>query len=248
MWRDSGRIFSGGLSPAGASSLKIPNPGLTVGFLTRLLLGYFIWGFGLSLLIGAVVAFVLKDVKINKSSAIPPEIEIVVGVLAVIVAILVGTGFSATIRDKEQARHPDAKLPNLDTPSSPDGPRGIESMPEFDKLPGRVKTALSKESPWVAWVAGLAVGMPTAYNLAAIAAILKSGSSASMQIVPLVVFNVVAFAQAEIPIIGYLVVSQATRGKTEQVYAWVSSHQRVVVTVLAGVVGLYLLVVGFGKV
>ena len=121
-------------------------------------------------------------------------------------------------------------------------------MPGFDKLPGRVKGALSKESPWVAWIAGLAVGMPTAYYLAAIAAILKSGSSAGVQIVALVVFNVIAFAQAEVPIVSFVVAPDATRSRIDTLYRWVSSHQRVVVTVLAGVVGVYLLIVGISKI
>jgi hypothetical protein len=204
-------------------------------------------GFGLSLIIGGVVVFVLKEITLGKSSSVPPEIEIAVGALALLVAILVGSGVSARLRDNAQARHPDVTLPNLDSPANPDGPPGIESMPGFDKLPGRVKAALSKESPWVAWVAGLAVGMPTAYYLAAIAAILKSGIGAGTQIAALVVFNVIAFAQAEVPIVSFLLAPNATRRRIVQLYAWVSSHQRVVITVLAGVVGVYLVIVGVSK-
>jgi Sap, sulfolipid-1-addressing protein len=113
----------------------------------RLLLGYFVGGFGLSLIIGVVMVFVLKNLKFGSKSTVPPALEIAVGALALLVAVLVGTGVSATLRNKAQARHPDAKLPNLDTTAHPDGPPGIESMPGFDKLPGRVKSALSKESP-----------------------------------------------------------------------------------------------------
>jgi len=213
----------------------------------RLLLGYFVGGFGLSLIIGAVVVFVLKDINVGGSSSVPPEIEIAVGALALLVAVLVGTGVSARLRDKAQTRHPEVHLPDLDSPASPDGPPGIESMPGFDKLPGRVKTALSKESPWVAWIAGLSVGMPTAYYLAAIAAILKSGVGAGTQIAALVVFNLIAFAQAEIPIVSFLIAPEATRTRIEQMYAWVSSHQRLVLTALTGVVGIYLLIVGISK-
>ena len=213
----------------------------------RLLLGYFVGGFGLSLIIGGVLVFVMKDLKFAKTSTIPPEIEIAVGALALLVALLVGTGVSAKLRDTAQARLPEKKLPNLDVSSHPDGPPGIESMPGFDKLPERVKTALSKESPWVAWVAGLAVGMPTAYYLAAIAAILKSGSSTTLQVIALLVFNVVAFAQALVPIVSFAAAPEATRSRIEQLYTWVSNHERIVVTVLAAVVGAYLLLVGISK-
>jgi hypothetical protein len=212
-----------------------------------LLLGYFFGGFGLSLVIGGVVVFILKDLNIGKGSSVPPEIEVAVGALAVLIAVLVGSGVSARARDVAQARHPDANLPNFDAPSHPEGPPGIESMPGFDKLPARVKTALSKESPWVAWIAGLAVGMPTAYYLAAIAAILNSGSSAAVQVAALIVFNLVAFAQAEIPIVSYLMAPEGTRTFVERAYVWVDSHQRVVVTLLAGIVGVYLLIKGISK-
>jgi len=213
----------------------------------RLLVGYFIGGFGLSLIIGIVLVFVLKEFNIGAGSSIPPEIEIAVGALALLVAIIVGTGISAKARDAAQARHPEVKLPNLDVASHPEGPPGIESMPGFDKLPGRVKKALSRDSPWVAWVAGLAVGMPTAYYLAAMAAILNSGSAAGIQVAALIVFNVIAFAQAEVPIVSYLVAPEETRNSVEKTYVWVDSHQRLVLTVLATVVGVYLLAVGISK-
>jgi hypothetical protein len=213
----------------------------------RLLFGYLVGGFGLSFIIGFVVLFILKDLRIGQGSSVPPEIEIAVGALSLIVAVLVGTGLSAKIRDKAQARHPDTSLPDLDHPAHSDGPPGIESMPGFSKLPGWVKTELSKESPWVAWVMGLAVGLPTAYYLAALAAILQSGVSAPTQIGALVVFGVIAFAQAEIPIVSFAVDPEVTRARVEQTYAWTSAHQRVIVTVLAAVVGFYLLIVGVSE-
>jgi hypothetical protein len=106
---------------------------------------------------------------------------------------------------------------------------------------------LSKDSPWVAWIAGVAVGTPNAYYLAAIAAILKSGVSVGTQLAALVVFNVIAFAQAEIPIVGFLIEPEATRTRIGQLYTWVSSHQRLILTVLTGVVGIYLVIVGVRK-
>jgi hypothetical protein len=120
-------------------------------------------------------------------------------------------------------------------------------MPRFDQLPERVKNTLLKESPWVAWIAGLAVGMPTAYYLAAIAAILKSADAAGVQVAALIVFNVIAFAQAEIPIVSFLISPEGTRSFVEKAYVWVDSHQRLFITVVAAIAGVYLLIVGIGK-
>jgi hypothetical protein len=213
----------------------------------RLLVGYIVGAFGLSLIIGVVLVFVLKDVKIGRSSSIPPQIEIAVGALSLLVSILVGTGVSETHRHEVAPRHPQAQVPDLNSPTSPGGPPRTESVPGFDKLPDRVKTVLSKESPWVAWVAGIAVGTPNAYYLAAIAAILKSGVDAGTQVTALVVFNVIAFAQAEVPLVGLLIAPEATRTRIEQLYTWVSSHQRLVLTLLTGAVGIYLVIVGVSK-
>jgi Sap, sulfolipid-1-addressing protein len=94
----------------------------------RRLVAYYIGGFGVSLIIGGVIVFVLDGVSIGTSSSIPPGIEIAVGVIAVLVG--------------------------------------------FEKLPHRVRDAVRSESPWIA---GVSVGMPTAYYLAAVAAILRSG-------------------------------------------------------------------------
>ena len=63
----------------------------------------------------------------------------------------------------------------------------------------------------------------------------------------MVVFNVIAFAQAEIPIVSFRIAPETTRRRIDQLYTWVGDHQRSVVTVVAGVVGIYLVIVGISK-
>ena len=212
----------------------------------RLLAAYYIGGFGVSLIGGGVILFVLRGVGAGKSSSIPPEIEIAVGVLALVFAALVGSGFAGRLHDRAHARrasdHPAA------TSSSADADRpSLEKLPGFEKLPRRLQDALHNESPWIAWIYGVGFGMPSAYYLAAIAAILKSGDGTAAQIGALLVFNLVAFAIAEIPLVSFAVAPEATRARIDQLYSWVSSHQRLVVTALASVVGVYLMVRGVSK-
>jgi Sap, sulfolipid-1-addressing protein len=57
----------------------------------------------------------------------------------------------------------------------------------------------------------------------------------------------VAFAIAEIPLVSFVLAPEATRARLDQLYGWISSHQRFVVTALAAVVGAYLVVVGISK-
>jgi hypothetical protein len=212
-----------------------------------LLVGYYVGGFGLSLITGVVLVFVLKDIEIGKGSSVPPAIEIAVGVLSLLVSVLVGTGVSPTHRQRVLARHPDAHAPAQVIPSSSGGSPEAEALSGFERLPNRVRAVLSKDSPWIAWVAGISVGTPNAYYLAAIAAILKSGLGAATQVTALVVFNIVAFAHVEIPIVAFLIAPEATRSRIQQLYTWISVHQRLLLTVLTGVVGVYLVIEGVRK-
>jgi hypothetical protein len=236
----------------------------------RLLVAYFVGGFGVSLIVGAVVLFVLKDVGVGKKSSVPPEIEIAVGALALVVAALVGSGLAGRLRDWDRARR--GQTSNRDpVPSTASEPAatsaqdaagvavatselpGKDKLAQIEKLPGLrklapvVQRALASESPWLAWIAGVAIGMPSAYYLAAIAVILKAGVAAGTQVAALFVFNLVAFAVVTIPIVGYLVAPEATRARVEESYAWIGANQRVVITVLAGGIGTYLLITGITK-
>ena len=208
----------------------------------RLLVAYFIGGFGVSLIAGSVLLFILGAAGFGKSSSIPPEIEIAVGALALVVAALVGSGVAGRLRDRTRSRRGGDQ--RADTSAVGDDRPSLEMLPGFGKLPHRLQDALHNESPWIAWIYGVAFGMPSAYYLAAIAAILKSGVGTSAQISALLVFNLVAFATAEIPLVSFAIVPEATRARLDQVYSWASTHQRLVVTILASIVGVYLVLRG----
>jgi hypothetical protein len=242
----------------------------------RLLSVYLVGGFGISMIAGVVVLFVLKDVGANSHSTVPPVIDIVVGALALVAAVLVGTGLSARLRQRVQAHRatPDGggsgetealatDPPAVDAGSTATPTEAaaiadtksdiankldaLEQVPVLRRLVPRLRRALEEESPWVAWIAGVAIGMPSAYYLAAIALILKSGSAAATQVAALVVFNLVLFAIVWIPLAGYLVAPTATQTRVESLSAWAHAHQRLVIAVVAGVIGAYLIVIGITK-
>ena len=91
---------------------------------------------------------------------------------------------------------------------------------------------------------GLTNGFPTPYYLAAMAAALTSGAAVGQQMAALVVFNVIAFAVALIPLISFWIAPDATRVRVEQLYTTMKAHQRVVVTLIAGAVGVFFIGLG----
>ena len=103
----------------------------------RLLLAYFIGGFGVSLIGGAVSLFVLEGAGIGAKNSVPPGIEIAVGALALLAAVLIGSGLAERLRDRVQSRNPKAAESNK--PPVTDGRSGIEQAPGFAKLPVRTQ-------------------------------------------------------------------------------------------------------------
>src|SRR6476660_9576418 len=84
----------------------------------RLLVAYFIGGFGVSLIAGGVILFVLDGGGVGESSSVPPEIEIAVGVVALVFAALVASGVAGRMRDSARSRH--ASGQPADKPTSTD--------------------------------------------------------------------------------------------------------------------------------
>jgi hypothetical protein len=208
----------------------------------RHLVAYLMGGFGVSLLVGASVLFGLEGVGVGGGSGIPAEIEIAVGVLALLVAALVASGIADQLRSR---RH--AGAVTADGATNTEAPQGIERLVAFQKLPGPIQKVLKRDSAWVGWIHGVAIGMPTAYYLAAIAAILGSGAGVTTSVAALIAFNVIAFALTEVFLISFLWAPEVTREVVHQLYVWTHGHHRLVVAVLAALVGAYLLIVGIGK-
>lgn len=219
----------------------------------RLLLAYLVGGMGISLIAGLVALFVLKGVGANTSSSVPPGIEIAVGALALVVAALVGSGLSARIgarfKSRKATKHTSVDTESTDADELPEGDKRAArgGFAGFEKLPPRLRAALENESPWVAWIAGVAYGLPGAYYLAAIAIVLKSGSAPPAQVAAVLLFNVLLFMTAIVPLVAYAGAPEATQAKVEQLQTWVGAHQRLVVSSVASVIGAYLVIVGITK-
>lgn len=171
-------------------------------------------GFTMGTVVGLIVLFVLRPALLGSTHFTLPKVQIVIGVLALLVAALLASG---------------VRLPRSEEPG---------------RLSARARRLANGSSPWVAAAAGLGIALPSVDYLAALAVILASDAPASTQVAALLGFNVVAFALVEIPLIAYLVAPDRTVATMDALHAWLRSrHRRDVAALLAGI-GSLLVIAG----
>jgi hypothetical protein len=112
------------------------------------------------------------------------------------------------------------------------------------KLPTRARRIASVPSLWVAGTAGLGIALPSVDYLAVLAVIVASGAAVTTQLGALLMFNIVAFALMELPLVAYLVAPERTRTTMAAFNEWIRSRRRREVAALLAGVGCVLLVAG----
>jgi type IV secretory pathway VirB2 component (pilin) len=212
------------LMMAVAVSLEPFRIGMTVLMVNRprpglQLLAFLTGGFAMGIAVGVVVLFVLRP-ALGSAHFTLPRVQIVIGVLLLANAALVTAGLWGGQRDDE-------------APGRFQGP-----------LATRARQLLTGGSLWTAGVAGLGIALPSVDYVAALALIVASGATSTVQVSALVLFNIVAFALVEIPLLAYLVAPDRTRAMLAALYDWLRSHGRVGVAALLALVGCVLVGAG----
>ena len=204
-----------------AVSLEPFRIGMTVLMLNRprpmlQLLAFLCGGFAMGIAVGLIVLFAFRRRLLLGSTYFTlPKVQILIGVVALLVAaVLAARVFTGRF-----------------------GPR-----PE--KLATLARRLLNGRSLWTAGMAGLGIALPSVDYLAALTIILASRAAAMTQVGALLMFNVVAFALVEIPLLAYLLAPQATRTSMVALHDWIRSRRRVEVATLLAAVGGVLLAAG----
>ncbi len=182
------------------------------------LLAFLCGGFAMGLSVGLVVLFLFRRILLGSPYFTLPKVQILIGVLALVVAAaLAARGLTA----------------------SPAG-----ANPRTGSVATWARRMLNGPSLWIAALAGLGIALPSVDYMAALAVILASGATAMTQVAALVMFNVVAFALVEIPLLACLLAPKRTRTWMAALNDWIRSRRRAEVATLLAVVGCVLL--GFG--
>jgi Sap, sulfolipid-1-addressing protein len=207
-------------------------------------LGLMTSGFGIAL----VTLFFLRDFalpiakRISAFFEIPvvPPIQISIGVVAL--AVMAGLVVRASLRSRVPVGDSVVSGPMggppvlLDEPSTP----GV-----FARMSAWT-TRLEGGSTKMAFVAGLSTSMPPVEYWGAVMAILATGAVGGPQIAAMLVFVLVAFAIAEIPLICYLIAPAKTKLAITQLHAWLNANRRPLLLGILGMFGFMMIANGAG--
>ncbi len=193
--------------------------GMTVLMLNRprpvlQLLAFLSGGFAMGMTVGLVVLFMFRRRLLGSTYFTLPKVQILIGFLALVVALVVAV----------------------------DVPGRLGSRPASLTRPAQ--RLLSGHSLSAAGIAGLGIALPSADYLAALAVILASGAAALTQVAVLLMFNVVAFALVEIPLLAHLLAPKATARSMTALHNWIRSRRRLEVAVVLAAAGCVFLAVG----
>jgi Sap, sulfolipid-1-addressing protein len=173
--------------------------------------------------------------------------QVVAGVLALLGAALITTGLPT--RQRLGMRIPMPVPVQVSVPVGvPGDPSALLLQPTAPTgvalLLGRARNAMKGESLWVALAAGLGTGPAPLEYLVALVAILASGGDIGTQISAAVLFNVVMLSVCELTLISYLALPTKTQAIIGFLNGWVGAHRRRILSLMVGIAGICLVVVG----
>jgi hypothetical protein len=208
------------------------------------LVALWLGGMVVGVVVGLAVLFGLHDlalavmhrVELAANSSTVGHIQIAMGVLALLVAAPIAVGFSA----RQRAAVAPSTVPGED-PSRRTAPTA------FSRLSTRALDALQAGPPWVSFLIG--VGLTTDFRyLAALVAILASGTALGTQVSAAAIYTVVGLAFAEIPLASHLAAPAQTHAVMSRLHDWVKARWRLVLGVIVAVLGVVLMTTGMGHV
>jgi hypothetical protein len=178
-------------------------------------------GMLISLTAGLIIVFALDGaVSTSNQKSASPTVDLVAGILSLILAIVLGK--------RERGR----REPRRETPAkNKDGPSWTQRT-------------LGSGSVWAAFAAGLILNVPGIWYLDALKDIAKANEGTATTILWILVFIVIMFALAELPLIGYAVDRDRTRVRVQRFQGWLSANGRIVARWAATLIGVYLTITG----
>ena len=203
-----------------------------------------------SLLVGLSAVYLLHgttkrlgaDMNSSTTSIEPGYAKLVIGslVLLVAVALLFRAATKAPVVSVAAGASSAGETEAEVEPAAPESARSLTA-----RLTGWTRRLMRSQSLWVSFLAGLWAGPgPHVELVGALGVILASGQCKSTQVAAVLVYAVVSFAFAEIPLLCYLIAPAKTQQYLAHVPNWIRARRIWVVATALTVLGLYLVFTG----
>jgi Sap, sulfolipid-1-addressing protein len=189
----------------------------------RLLLGYLLGAYTTSITVGLAIIYWLKGSNAVSTTkhTVSPIIDITLGVLALIVAVVIGTGRMARASERRKRKHADKP-----------------------KKTPRWQRTLSKGSARDTFVVGLLLSFPGASYLAALTEIDKQNLGVAATVLTVVAVTVVMLVLLEVPLISFTIAPEWTPAALERFKAWLGRNGARAAVIGATVIGVALIIRG----
>ena len=186
----------------------------------RLLFGYLLGAYTTSFALGLAIEYWLNGSGLVSTTkhTLSPLLDITLGLLALLVALVIGKGELAARRSRKRADKP--------------------------KKTPRWQRTLSKGSARDTFVVGLLLSTPGASYLGALAEIHKQDLGWAGIVLTVIAVIVIMLMILELPLLGYALAPEWTQAAIERFKAWVTVHGRRAIAVGATVIGVALIARG----
>ena len=176
--------------------LLLPNP-------RRLMFGYLIGAVLTSVTIGLFLVFSFdhSGAANTTQSTLSPGAKIAMGLLALTLAWILGTGRDARVAERRRARAQSKKEP-------------------------RWREVLGRGDPRLAIFVGAALSLPGVSYLIGMHRIHITDASTGAKVASVVLFNVIMLALLEVPLLSFLVAPEWTQRSIDRLKAWATLHGR----------------------
>ncbi len=174
--------------------LLLPHP-------KRLMLGYLLGAFAMSIPLGLVIVFTLSSTSAVHTTqhALSPAVDIALGVIALVLALVVGSNRTEHVIEHRR-----------------------EEKSQRDKPPPRWQRAMNKGSARTTFVIGALLTLPGASYLAALDKMSKLDVSNAVIVLIVIGFNIVMLALLEGPLLCFAFAPDWTPGAIERGKAWLN--------------------------
>ncbi|HEX4805005.1 MAG TPA: GAP family protein, partial [Conexibacter sp.] len=185
----------------------------------RLIAAYLAGGLTISIGLGCLIVFALdgSNAVNDQQSLLSWTADLAIGGLALLAAVALATHADERLRARRRARR--------------------ERRGERPETSGEEEAAAAKREPWsqrilargslpIVFVAALFVNVPGAAYLIALKDIAAGNHSTATSVGLIVVFNLIMFLLAEVPLAGLLVAPERTGAFVDGMNRWLDEHSR----------------------